>query len=260
MQDVRFASIYSASYHLLVKSRQEVPNMKKSVNTGVSGLDELLDGGLPEGSVTVLSGPPGVGKSTIAMQYLYEGVQKGEPGLLLSIESNTSDALSYASAFNWDFDKYVKEGKLMILDRSIFEESEMQLSHDFGALRDIMKEMKPKRFVVDSVTFFDFLFRDEIAKKMNIMRFIDLMKTNDCTTIMTLKQSENFPNIQYNEWHFLSDGLLAMFWNRNHAENERCIWAVKMRERNIDTNIHPIKITEKGVVIYTNDVPSITAP
>ncbi len=234
--------------------------MKESVNTGVSGLDELLDGGLPKGSVTVLSGPPGVGKSTIAMQYLYEGISNGESAMFLSIESNTSDALSYARAFNWDFDKYVREGKLVMLDRSIFEESEMQLSHDFGALRDIMEEIRPVRFVVDSVTFFDFLFRDEIAKKMNIMHFIDLMKTNDCTTVMTLKQSENFPRIQYSEWHFLSDGLLAMFWNRNGAKNERCIWAVKMRGRNIETNIHPIKITEKGVVVYTNDIPSITTP
>jgi len=64
---------------------------------------------------------------------------------------------------------------------------------------------------------------------MNIMHFIDLMKSNNCTAMMTLKQGENFPNMQYTDWHFLSDGLIAMFWNRNRAENERCIWAIKMR-------------------------------
>ncbi len=231
--------------------------MKKLVKTGVVGLDELLGGGLPEGSVVVLSGPPGVGKSTIAMQYINQGAIEGETGIFLSIENNASDVIEYASSFGWDFLKQQEEKKLLILDRTIFTDAEMQLSRDFGALKDILDDMRPKRFVVDSVTLFDFLFRDDISRKMNMMKFVELMKKHSCTVIMTLKQPEDFPTLIYTDWHFLADGLIVMFWNRNRAENERCIWTVKLRGHAIDTNIRPLKITDKGLVIYTNDIPSI---
>lgn len=231
--------------------------MKKLVATGVPGLDQILGGGLPEKSITVFSGPPGVGKSTIAMQYINEGIKRDERGVFLTIENQKEDIISYADGFGWDFRKYEEEKKLKIIDRALFEATEMQLSRDFGALKDVMDEVKPTRFAVDSVTLFDFLVRDDVSRKMNMMHFIDFMKKYNCTTVMTLKQEDSFPHLRYHEWHFLSDGLVFMFWNRNRSEHERCVWVVKMRGLNIDTNIRPVKINEKGATIYSNDIPTI---
>ncbi|MEA3255782.1 MAG: ATPase domain-containing protein [Candidatus Altiarchaeota archaeon] len=233
--------------------------MKKRINTGIPGFDDLLNGGFLEGSITLISGPPGIGKSTMAMQYIYKGiVENDEPGVFLTTENNIDEVISYADAFGWDFNKYMEEQKLEILDRSVFEAADMDLGLDFGIMKDIIAKVKAKRAVLDSVTLFNYMFRDDTSRRFHMLRFIDLMKKHNCTTLMTSDQEKNFPNIKYSEEHFLSDGLIFLFWNRHQAENERCIWAAKLKGSTIDTNIRPIEIADKGVIVYPEKTPLIS--
>lgn len=232
--------------------------MKQRINTGIPGLDELLGGGLPEGSIMMISGPPGIGKSTMAMQYIYNGISKNnEAGIVLTIENNVNDVTEYAENFGWDFRKYEEEKKLKILDRSMFEEADMELGLDFGILREIIEGIKAKRAILDSVTLFNYLFKDELSRRLHILQLIDLLKKHNCTTLMISEQRGNFLDLNYYEEHFLSDGLIFLFWSRHKAENERCIWVVKLKGSGVDTHIRPMKITNQGIVVYSKETPPI---
>ena len=76
----------------------------KRLKTGVEGLDELIGGGIPEGSIVLVSGTPGTGKTILGMQFLCEGAKRGEMGILVSFEQEREDLVRQASMFGWDLD------------------------------------------------------------------------------------------------------------------------------------------------------------
>lgn len=230
--------------------------MKKRTSTGIPGLDELIGGGLPEGSTTVISGPPGIGKSSLGMQYIYAGVKDfDEPGIYLTIEDTIEDIEEYALGFGWNFKGYEDAEKLRILGREVFERTDVDLGIDFGIMRDIMKDIDAKRVVLDSVTLFNYLFKEETSRRLHLLRFLELMKRDKITVIMTAELPDTFLRMKFQQEHFLADGLIILFWSRYKANTERCLWVVKIRGSKINSDIRPLKVTGEGVVVYPREVP-----
>ncbi len=85
------------------------------VKTGIHGLDNFIGGGLPKQSITLISGPPGSGKSIFCFQFLYEGLQKGEKGLFLTLDKKVDNVLLQAKELGFDFQPLVEQVKVKFL-------------------------------------------------------------------------------------------------------------------------------------------------
>jgi KaiC/GvpD/RAD55 family RecA-like ATPase len=229
------------------------------VKTGIPGVDEMLGGGLPQGSVTMISGSPGIGKSNFAMQYLYNGATLyGEPGIYLTVEDTPINIKAYADAFTWDLEKLERENMLAIVAQPIFGGQESKRYNEYTpgeSLGDAVKRINAKRIVLDSVTLFKYLFKDDVSRRVNLLNFIKQVKEAGCTTLMVAEQHESTSDITYLDEHFLADGLILLFWSRHKEKNERCFRVVKLRGQKINPDIRPMEISDHGIVVYPTQVP-----
>jgi len=89
-------------------SNVSVENMQR-VKTGVEGLDKLIEGGLPKSSITLISGPPGGGKSIFCFQFMYEGVKNGEKCLFLTLDKQVEGILTQAKNLGFDFQHAIEK-------------------------------------------------------------------------------------------------------------------------------------------------------
>ena len=91
------------------------------ISSGIKGMDKLIEGGFELGSVILLAGGPGTGKTTFCLQFLMEGAKKGENGLFVSFEETEDDLIRDAKNYNWDLAPVVKSKKVIVLHFSPFE-------------------------------------------------------------------------------------------------------------------------------------------
>ena len=121
----------------------------KRITTGVPGLDEIVNGGYFVGSTTVVAGISGVGKSVMALQYLAEGVRRGERSLMLSLDEQVAQVTRNASTIGIDLAPAIEQGLVRI---HYDPPQEIEIDHHFHQIEQIMEEFKPVRVVFDSLS------------------------------------------------------------------------------------------------------------
>jgi len=228
------------------------------VKTGIPGVDEMIGGGLPRKNVTMISGPPGMGKSNFALQFIYQGAKvHNEPGVYLTVEDTPGNIRKYGAGFGWDLPKLEEEGKIAIVTQTIYGglKKDRSKSDSNETLNDAIERINAKRIVLDSVTLFKYLFPNDVSRRINLLNFIDQVKEWGCTTLMTAEQHESGSNVSYLDEHFLADGLFQIFWSRHRDRHERCFRVVKLRGTDIMPDIRPFKIGSQGVIVYPTQIP-----
>ncbi|MCI4328546.1 MAG: DUF2075 domain-containing protein, partial [Thermoplasmata archaeon] len=117
------------------------------VPTGIAGLDEMLGGGFPAGHVVLVTGLPGTGKTCIGLQFLSEGIARGETGVFLSLEEDEAALLASARQFGWPVDAAVASGKLKIV-RLDPKETKQNLHRIQGEIGQELSALGARRIVV----------------------------------------------------------------------------------------------------------------
>ena len=226
------------------------------VKTGIPGLDDLLRGGLPEQSITLISGPPGIGKSNMGLQFIYNGIMEyDEPGIYMSVEYSRTEVQKYCRNFGWDLNALEKANKLVVLEQTMLQ-SEKTGKGSERSLIDTVRRVGAKRLTLDSITLFNYMYEDDPKlRRLHLLDFMSTIKTLGLTALVISEQYGVWPNVQVDPDHFLAEGLIQLFWTTQHAVGERCIKVAKMRGQDVDTNIRPFRISNKGVEVHYTEVP-----
>lgn len=227
------------------------------VKTGISGFDNLIDGGIPEGACVLLSGTPGTGKTIFGLEYIYRGALEGDKGIYISFEEQTQSLRDQASQFGWDFETLEKKEMITLM-------SIPTASITNSTIKDILAtvtEYGIKRLVLDSVSTLALSIPTiqtvvtditDFSIKRFVHNFIEELKQPKKTTILLISQThdeKSFSNDQVSE--FMSDGIIHISYESLGGEYSRSLIVRKMRQVKNDEDVHPLEISKKGMVIHT---------
>ncbi len=217
------------------------------VATGIAGFDDLIQGGIPENSFTLVSGGTGTGKSIFAINFLAHGAMQGEPGVYVSLEEGYKENKMQMNLFNWEIDRLQKEGKLVILQPKIYNFEKLMES-----IQDAIDSVGAKRLVLDSISVLEMYFEDQFKTRRNILDLARSLKEMGVTTIGISETTDEIGGMSRNGVEeFLSDSVVILYLTRKGNSFSRAISIRKMRGTEHSLRIHPFEIkSPKGVVVY----------
>ncbi len=226
------------------------------IQTGITGLDNLLKGGIPKGANILVSGGAGTGKTILSTQFLYQGAKKyKEPGIYVTFETNTRNVAWNIESFSWDIRPLQDAGLFKIYKLNLTSRKpdvvEQQIDSEFRLLSQMIAENNIKRLVVDSTTAFGAWINDEARLRGFLYDFGDKLKTLDCTTIITSEVRGSDPHefSAFGVEEFVSDGVVMLYF----TPPNRAVFVRKMRGTNHSKRLHPLDIGAKGIGINDKD-------
>jgi KaiC/GvpD/RAD55 family RecA-like ATPase len=223
------------------------------ITSGVKGLDRLIQGGFQEGSLILVSGGTGTGKTIFGLQFLYEGAQKGEPGVYVTFEEDAEDLKQDAACMGLDIEKFEKEKKFIIKSYPPFAFDQF-----INDIEKIIAEYKVKRMVIDSVSAFGIYSKNEyeLRKRIyNIAKVIKVTKTTGVAISEVVGEATTglgssatlFSRFGVEE--FVADALIMLHYAGLGGNYDRTLQIVKMRRTNHERGLFPISISNKGMEI-----------
>lgn len=223
----------------------------KRIPTGISGLDELIEGGFPETSSILVSGGAGTGKSIFCLEYLYNGAKiHDEPGVYITMEEGPHNLWWNMQRFHWDLLPLEKANKLKIYKFEPSLDMKNDVENQVRRIVDKAKAMNAKRMVIDSITAFSFWIDDLSRIRYALYILVEELRKIDCTTILTCETSGKKNKIsRFGVEEFLVDGAIQLLYIPPH----RSMFIRKMRGTNHDKRVHPVEINDNGLQINSKE-------
>ncbi len=270
-------------YHIVLK----MVDMELRCPTGIDGLDKLLSGGFPRDRSMLLSGTCGTGKTTLGVQFLYNGILRyNEPGILVTLEQNPVELKRDMLQYGFDLQKVENENKLVIIDVSLSRfgsrlssasnraassipqpVGSMSLLPDEFNMDRIMeiiiskaKRINARRVVVDSLPALDFLLSEDESKIKNTIRQTLLslnyrLKMEGLTTLLITEiQDDGVAMSAHGVESYVVDGVIVLHYISLGTEAGRSLMIRKMRATKHSEDVHPLKfIGGEGIRVLEAD-------
>lgn len=215
------------------------------VSTGVTGLDTMLQGGVWAGGATLVEGHTGAGKTTLALQFILEGLKRGEPGLYVNFQENPTQLARAIQSLGMDVAEAERRGLHLLYASPV----ELQIDSIIVELFRTIEKGAIRRVVVDAVG-------DLIGAASDLQRLygylyalVQHFVVKRVATFLTLETTADGGKPMEGQLSALSDAILALRLERDGDIARRTLRIIKARGTNHDLNTRELQITSKGVSI-----------
>jgi len=227
--------------------------------TGVEGLDTILYGGIPRTNTVLLTGSCGTGKTSLALEFLIHGAQKGENSLFVSVTENSEKLLANIIPYKF-FDRgFVKSGRLVFIDLPVMYErlgltkSELTMEEIdllVSAIASLASELGTKRLVIDSVTSVCYKLKTSEKIRDFILKISKSLSDLDCTSILVGELpagSASYSSFGVEE--AIADGIIIMANMERRGDLLRTLQVIKMRGTMHSRARYVLDLTPMGVLL-----------
>jgi KaiC/GvpD/RAD55 family RecA-like ATPase len=237
-------------------------------------LDEILGGGLPKGRCVLVVGSPGSGKTTFAMQFLYQGATQGERGLYVTLDEKPEQIKQNLSTFGWNIEEHERQGRLIFIDATPLRRVRPPATAEYGleaesaititvpeltlptlmrTIRKVSEEEDISRIAVDPITSLMVRYYESPKRRRAMLLFFDALYSTGCTCIVTSELRTSMLERRFQLEEFLSQGAILL---RTHIHAGNLVHAIqveKMRGIPHDTQLRPYQIGPKGIEVFPKD-------
>ena len=223
-------------------------------STGVVGLDDILAGGLATGRVHLVEGSPGTGKTTLALQFLFAGRDKGERSLYVTFSESADELRAAAASHGWTLDGITIHELLgdVALDpaaeQSVLRPSEIELGETVRAVMRLVEESRPARIVFDGLSELRLLAQDSLRYRRQVLALKQFFSIHEITTLLLDDQTLPQGNLQL---HSIASAVIQLVQAARPFGNERRqLRVVKVRGGAFRAGWHDYVIDRTGIRVF----------
>jgi circadian clock protein KaiC len=220
------------------------------LSTGVPGMDEMIGGGVIAGDAVMLTGPAGSGKSTIATQFIAEGLRKGETAVIAVFEEYPENYLARANVRNPAIGKMIDAGKLELI---YLRPLDLSVDEALAAILEAVQRLKATRVVIDSLSGFEVAlaptFREDFRE--SLYRLVGALTATGVTVFMTAEVIEGFADVRFTSERvsFITDEIIIQRYIELKGQLCRVMAVIKMRGSDHSHELRTYEVTADGVVV-----------
>lgn len=225
------------------------------LSVGITGLDEVIGGGLIPQRSYLVRGGPGTGKTTLGWHFLAAGVDRGEKPLFITLGEPEAQLRANAENLGFDIDKMAfldlsptSEFFTEVQTYDIFSASEVEREPTTQKIIERVQAVKPQRVFLDAITQFRYLATDEFQFRKQVLSFLRFLVEGGATVVFTSEGTLNAPD---DDLQFISDGVIHL----ELLPEGRTLSVTKLRGSNFRDGRHSIRLTETGMEVFPRLLP-----